>query len=42
MAEYFIAYEDAVHDLLAAAAYIGERIKSGDGRASAMTAIVPR
>src|SRR3982751_5241960 len=42
MAEYFIAYEDAVHDLFAAAAFIGERIKSGDGRAAAMSAIVPR
>jgi len=42
MAEYFIAYEDAVHDLLAAAAFIAERIKSGDGRAAAMTVIVPR
>jgi tetratricopeptide (TPR) repeat protein len=42
MSENFIAYDDARHDLLTAAAYLGERIKSGDGHAEAMTAVVPR
>jgi tetratricopeptide (TPR) repeat protein len=42
MAEYFISFEDARHDLFTAAAYIAERIKSGDGHAEAMTAIVPQ
>lgn len=42
MPEYFISYEDAHSDLLSAATYLAERIKSGDGRAEAMTAIVPR
>ena len=42
MADHFIAFEDARHDLLTAAAYLGERIRSADGHAEAMTAIVPR
>lgn len=42
MADHFIAFEDARHDLLTAAAYVGERIKSADGHSEAMTAIVPR
>jgi len=42
MSEHFISYEDAQHDLLTAAAYLAERIKSNDGRAEAMTAVVPR
>ena len=42
MAEHFIAYEDAQDDLLTAAAFVAERIKSGDGHSQAMTAVVPR
>lgn len=42
MSDHFIAFEDARHDLLTAAAYLGERIRSSDGHAEAMTAIVPR
>ncbi len=41
MAEYFISREQAENDLLSAAAYIAERIKSSDGRAEAMSAILP-
>lgn len=42
MAEHFIAYEDAQHDLLTAAAYVAERIRSGDAHAQALAAVVPR
>jgi hypothetical protein len=42
MTDHFIVFEDARHDLLTAAAYLGERIRSSDGHAEAMTAIVPR
>jgi tetratricopeptide (TPR) repeat protein len=42
MADLFIAYDDARHDLLTAAAYLAERIKGGDGHAAAVSAIVPR
>jgi tetratricopeptide (TPR) repeat protein len=42
MAEHFISREDAEHDLLASAAYLAEAIGSSDGRAQAMTAVVPR
>lgn len=42
MSDHFIALQDARHDLLTAAAYVGERIRSADGHAEAMTAIVPR
>jgi tetratricopeptide (TPR) repeat protein len=41
MSEYFISRDDAQSDLLSCAAYLGERIKSADGRAAAMTAVVP-
>jgi len=41
MAEVFISRDAALGDLLAAAAYIGERISSADGRAESMAAIVP-
>jgi len=41
MAEYFISSEDAGNDLLAAAAFVGERISGADGRAEAMAAVVP-
>jgi tetratricopeptide (TPR) repeat protein len=41
MSEFFITREQAENDLLAAAAFIGERIKSGDGHASAMNAVLP-
>jgi len=42
MAEHFISREDAADDLLACAAYLAESIKSADGRAEAMNAVVPR
>jgi tetratricopeptide (TPR) repeat protein len=42
MSQHFISFEDARHDLLTASAYLAERIKSGDGHAQAMSAIVPR
>jgi len=42
MSNFFISRERAESDLLAAAAYIGERIKSSDGHAEAMNAVVPR
>jgi tetratricopeptide (TPR) repeat protein len=42
MADHFISYEDAESDLLACAAFLGERIKSSDGHAEAMKAIIPR
>ncbi|HEY2866346.1 MAG TPA: hypothetical protein VGJ02_04585 [Pyrinomonadaceae bacterium] len=42
MPDHFISIEDARHDLLTAAAYVAERIRSGDGHAQAMSAIVPR
>jgi tetratricopeptide (TPR) repeat protein len=42
MAEHFISRDDAERDLLAAAAYLAETIKSSDGRAQAMAAVVPR
>lgn len=41
MPENFISREDAESDLLSAAAFIAENIKSADGRAEAMNAIVP-
>ena len=41
MSEVFISRDAAMGDLLAAAAYIGERTSSADGRAEAMNAIVP-
>ena len=42
MSDHFISREQAESDLLAAAAYIGERIKSSDGHSEAMNAVVPR
>ncbi|MGI8811234.1 MAG: hypothetical protein ACR2IH_01740 [Pyrinomonadaceae bacterium] len=41
MSEHLISFEDAASDPLACAAYIAEAIRSGDGRASAMEAVVP-
>lgn len=40
--EHFISREDAEQDLLACAAFLAENIKSSDGRAEAMNAVVPR
>ncbi len=42
MSDYFISIEQAENDLLACAAFMAERIKSSDGHAEAMTAILPR
>jgi tetratricopeptide (TPR) repeat protein len=41
MSDLFISREQAEGDLLAAAAFLAERIKSADGRAEAMKAVVP-
>ncbi len=41
MSENFISREQAENDVLACAVFLAENIKSGDGRAEAMTAIVP-
>ena len=41
MAEHFISRADAESDLFSAAVYIGESIRSSDGHAEAMKAIVP-
>ena len=41
MADYFISQQQAEGDMLAAAAFLAERIKSSDGRAEAMKSIVP-
>ncbi|MBL8181846.1 MAG: hypothetical protein JNL64_09590 [Blastocatellia bacterium] len=41
MSEVFISRDAATGDLLAAAAYIGERISSADGRAGSMASVVP-
>lgn len=41
MSEHFISREDAERDLLATAAYLAEAIQSSDGRAQAMSAVVP-
>ncbi len=41
MSDLFIDKERAENDLLAAAAFIGERIKSSDGHAEAMKSILP-
>ncbi|HEV7701779.1 MAG TPA: hypothetical protein VGO43_16225 [Pyrinomonadaceae bacterium] len=42
MSDLFISREQAEGDLLTAAAFIAERIKSSDGHAEAMNAIVPQ
>jgi tetratricopeptide (TPR) repeat protein len=41
MSELFVSREQASSDLLSAAAYIGERIRSSDGHAEVMKAVVP-
>ena len=41
MSEHFISREEAEGDLLSASAFIAERIKSSDGLAEAMTAVIP-
>jgi tetratricopeptide (TPR) repeat protein len=41
MSEYFIPREDAEVSLLACATYVAERIKGSDGRAEAISALVP-
>lgn len=42
MADYFISRERASNDLLDCAAFLAERIKSSDGHAEAMNAVIPR
>ena len=42
MSEHFISREKAESDILSCAAFLAERIKSGDGHAEAMRAVVPR
>lgn len=42
MPDYFISQEKAENDLLDCAAFVAERIKSADGHAEAMNAIIPR
>lgn len=42
MSEHLISRAEAESDLLACAAYLAESIQSNDGRAQAMTAVVPR
>ena len=42
MPDRFISIDQGANDLLACAAFIGERIKSSDGHAEAMNEIVPR
>lgn len=42
MSEHFISREEAESDILSCAAFLAERIKSGDGLAEAMRAVVPR
>lgn len=42
MIEHFISRTDAESDLLSCAAYLSERITSIDGRAEAMSAVVPQ
>lgn len=42
MSDHFISYEQAENDLLSCAAFLAERIKSSDGHAEAMKAIIPR
>ncbi len=42
MSEHLISKENAEVDLLAAAGYVGEGVKSSDGHAEAMAAIIPR
>ena len=42
MSEQLISHEQAAGDMLAAAAYLAQRIKSSEGHADAMKSIVPR
>lgn len=42
MSDRFISKDQAENDLLACAAFIGERIKSSDGHAEAMKEVIPR
>lgn len=42
MSEHLISRADAESDILSCAAYLAESIKSNDGRAQAMMAVVPR
>lgn len=42
MSDYFISFDKAENDLLMCAAFLAERIKSSDGHAEAMKAIIPR
>jgi tetratricopeptide (TPR) repeat protein len=42
MPEHLISKDAAEVDLLAAAAYVGEGVKSSDGHAEAMAAVIPR
>lgn len=42
MSEHFISRDAAERDLLACAGYLAESIRSNDGRAQAMIAVVPR
>lgn len=41
MSDHFIGIEQAENDLLDCAAFIGERVKSGDGHAAAINAVLP-
>lgn len=41
MSDLFITREQAENDLLAAAAYLGERIRSSDGHSEVMNAVLP-
>ena len=41
MSDLFISREQAEHDLLAAAAFMAERIRSSDGHAEAMATVLP-
>jgi hypothetical protein len=42
MPDLFISVEQAENDVLACAAFVAERIKSGTGHAEAMNAVIPR
>ena len=42
MSDHFISFDQAERDLLSCAAFLAERIKSSDGHAEAMKAIIPR
>jgi tetratricopeptide (TPR) repeat protein len=42
MPKHLISYDDAQNDLLSAATYLAERVKSGDAHAAAISMILPR